>query len=77
MADVLIAQLKGGPKPAPFAGELMCLMEMGGGNIGRVNANFLSGPAPTAVFTPPSLEGAEYKRRFGADRRRRWFGQDE
>ena len=77
VADVLIVQLKGGTKPAPFAGELMCLMEMGGGNIGRVNANFLSGPAPTAVFTPPSLEGAEYKRRFGADRRRRWFGQDE
>ncbi len=76
VADVLIAQLTGGPKPAPFAGELMCLMEMGGGTIGRVNANFLSGPTPTARFTPPSLEGAEYKRRFGADRRRRWFGRD-
>ena len=76
VADMLIAQLTGGPKPAPFAGELMCLMEMGGGTIGRVNANFLSGPTPTALFTPPSLEGAEYKRRFGADRRRRWFGRD-
>ena len=28
----------------------------------------------TALFTPPSLEGAEDKRRFAAFRRDRWFG---
>jgi sulfide:quinone oxidoreductase len=75
VAEVLINQLKGGPAPAPFAGEVICYVEMGGGMIGKVNVNFLSGEAPTAFFTPPSMEGAAEKRQFGATRRRRWFGQ--
>ena len=74
VADVLINRIKGGPPPAPFPGEIMCYIEMGDDTIGRVNVNFLSGPAPTALFTPPSLEGAEEKRRFAASRRQRWFG---
>jgi sulfide:quinone oxidoreductase len=76
VADVLISRLRGGPKPPPFAGEIICYVEMGGETIGKVNVNFLSGPAPTALFTPPSLEGADEKREFGAARRRRWFGYD-
>ena len=74
VADVLINRIKGGPPPAPFPGEIMCYIEMGDDTIGRVNVNFLSGPAPAALFTPPSLEGAEEKRRFAASRRQRWFG---
>jgi sulfide:quinone oxidoreductase len=76
VADVLVASIKGGPQPAPFAGEITCYMEMGDQTIGKVNANFLSGPAPTALFTPPSLEGAAEKRQFAATRRQRWFGHD-
>jgi sulfide:quinone oxidoreductase len=76
VAEVLIAELKGGPKPPPFEGEVICYVEMGGGNIGKVNVNFLSGPAPTALFTPPSPDGAVEKRRFGAIRRQRWFGRE-
>ena len=76
VADVLIAQVKGGPPPPPFAGEIICYVEMGDRTIGKVNVNFLSGPAPTAFFTPPSLEGTEEKRQFAATRRRRWFGLD-
>jgi len=76
VADVLISQIKGGPPPAPFAGEVICYIEMGDDTIGKVNVNFLSGPAPTAVFTPPSLEGADDKRQFAASRRRRWFGHE-
>jgi sulfide:quinone oxidoreductase len=75
VADVLLARLNGGPPPPPFAGEVACYVEMGDGAIGKVNVNFLSGPAPVASFTPPSIEGAEEKRRFAADRRRRWFGR--
>jgi sulfide:quinone oxidoreductase len=74
VADVLIARIKGGPAPAPFAGEITCYVEMGNQTIGKVDVNFLSGPAPVARFTPPSLEGAEEKRRFAATRRERWFG---
>ena len=76
VADVLVHRLKGGPEPAPFLGEVMCLMEMGAGNVARVSVNFRSGPNPTATFMPPSLEGTEAKTQFGATRRRRWFGRD-
>ena len=61
VADVLIHQIGGGPEPSPFAGEVVCFVEMGDQTIGKVNVNFLSGPAPTALFTPPSLEGAAEK----------------
>jgi sulfide:quinone oxidoreductase len=74
VADVLVARIKGGPPPAPFAGAVICYIEMGDDTIGKVNVNFLSGPAPTAVFTPPSLEAADDKRQFAASRRERWFG---
>jgi sulfide:quinone oxidoreductase len=76
VAEVLIAQVKGGPPPPPFAGEIICYVEMGDRTTGKVNVNFLSGPAPTALFTPPSLESTEEKRQFAATRRRRWFGLD-
>jgi sulfide:quinone oxidoreductase len=74
VADLLIARVMSGPEPPPYAGEIICYVEMGNETIGKVNVNFLSGPGPTALFTPPSLEGAEEKRRFAATRRRRWFG---
>jgi sulfide:quinone oxidoreductase len=74
LADVLIDRIKGGGSINPFAGEIKCYVEMGGGAIGLVDVNFLSGPAPRAVFTPPSLAGADEKRAFAAARRQRWFG---
>jgi sulfide:quinone oxidoreductase len=37
VADVLIHRLKGGAEAAPFAGEIMCYIEMGDSTIGRVN----------------------------------------
>ena len=48
VADVLIAQIGGGPPPAPYPGEGICYIEMGDDTIGTVDVNFLSGPAPTA-----------------------------
>lgn len=74
VADVLIHRLGGGPPPRPYAGELTCYMEMGDDTIGRVNVNFLTGPAPVVAYQPPSVDGAEEKRRFAASRRFRWFG---
>jgi sulfide:quinone oxidoreductase len=76
VADVLVARIKGGPPPAPFAGEVICYIEMGDDTIAKVDVNFLSGPAPTALFTPPSLEAADDKRQFAASRRHRWFGHE-
>jgi sulfide:quinone oxidoreductase len=74
VAGVLRHHLGDGPVPTPFAGEIQCYIEMGDETIGRVNVNFLSGPAPVADYHAPSLEGAEEQRRFAATRRARWFG---
>jgi sulfide:quinone oxidoreductase len=76
VAGVLTARILSGPPPPPYAGEVICYMEMGDDTIGKVDVNFLSGPAPVAVFTPPSLATADDKRRFAATRRARWFGLD-
>jgi sulfide:quinone oxidoreductase len=74
LADVLVDRITGDATINPFVGEVKCYIEMGHDRVGLVDVNFLSGPAPTAVFTPPSLEGAEAKRQFAANRRARWFG---
>jgi len=75
VADVLISRLRdGAPAALPYDGAAVCFIEMGGDTIGKVDVNFLSGPAPTARFTPPSLALADEKRQFGATRRQRWFG---
>jgi sulfide:quinone oxidoreductase len=76
VADVLYHRIGGGPVPAPFPGEIKCYIEMGDDTIGRVSVNFLGGPSVVSAFIPPSLEGAEEKRRFGATRRQRWFGAE-
>jgi Schlafen, AlbA_2 len=50
-----------------------CYIEFGGGAVGKVEANFLGGPAPTARLVGPSPELAAEKDAFGATRRERWF----
>jgi sulfide:quinone oxidoreductase len=77
LADVLIAQLTGGPPPPPYAGAAVCYIEMGQPGVARVDVDFMSGAAPTADFTPPSLAGAEEKALFASSRLARWFGSDE
>ncbi|MGH9277065.1 MAG: NAD(P)/FAD-dependent oxidoreductase [Acidimicrobiales bacterium] len=74
VAEVLIAQLRGGAAPPPYQGAAVCYVEMGDARVGGVNVNFLAGSSPTAMFQPPSAELAREKREFGASRRRRWFG---
>lgn len=74
LADVLVATLKGRPQPPPYSGAAVCYIETGGGTVAKVDVEFLSGAGPTAVFTAPSTEVAEEKRRFGSVRAQRWFG---
>ena len=65
-----------GESPAPYEGDGTCYIEFGGGIVGKVEANFLGGPAPTARIIAPSRELAVEKERFAASRRQRWFGPD-
>ncbi|MEX2290563.1 MAG: FAD-dependent oxidoreductase [Mycobacteriales bacterium] len=75
LADVLISEVRGSDPPPPYDGAAVCYFEAGGGTVGKVDVNFLSGQAPTAAFTAPSRDLADHKTRFGLDRARRWFGQ--
>lgn len=74
VASDIAAKLHGGELDRPFEGRGTCYIEFGGGKVGKVDVDFLSGPNPTAPFSGPSIEFAREKEEFAASRRRRWFG---
>lgn len=75
VAASLIAELRGGDRPAPFAGAASCYVEFGEGQVGRVDVDFLTGPRPTGNFQAPSAALVAEKANFGKTRRARWFGR--
>lgn len=74
VAEHLIAEARGEGTPTPYDGAGSCYVEFGNDTVGRVDADFLTGPSPTGPFFGPSLEGAEEKKEYAATRRKRWFG---
>ena len=74
VAEDIIARFTGGDPPEPWDGSGSCYIEFGGGAVGKIEANFLGGPAPTARIVGPSPELAADKAEFGTTRRARWFG---
>lgn len=74
LADVLVANVRGADSPPPYSGRAVCYIEAGGGTVAKVDVDFLSGTAPTAVFAAPSARNAQHKRDFAATRAQRWFG---
>jgi sulfide:quinone oxidoreductase len=74
VADDIAARLRGGVLERPYEGNGNCYIEFGGGMVGKVEANFLGGPKPTARLLGPSRELAAEKEAFASDRRERWFG---
>jgi len=74
VADDIAARLAGTEPPPPYEGVGNCFVEFGGGIVGKVEANFFGGPAPTARLVEPSRELAAEKEAFGSTRRARWFG---
>lgn len=75
VAVSLIARVQGGDPPKPYDGRGSCFIEFGGGRVGRVEVDFLSGPKPTGSFQEPSEALVAEKKRFGASRAARWFGR--
>ena len=75
VAASLIAALRGGEQPGPYGGRGSCYIEFGGGRIGRVDVDFLSGPKPTGTFRQPSSALVTEKYQFGSSRSARWFGR--
>jgi sulfide:quinone oxidoreductase len=74
VADDIAARLHGAELEHPYEGAGMCYLEFGGGAVGKVEANFLGGPRPTARLVGPTRELAADKEMFAATRRDRWFG---
>jgi sulfide:quinone oxidoreductase len=74
VAESLIARLRGDEQPDGYSGRGSCYIEFGAGRVGRVDVDFLSGPAPTGVFQEPSDALVADKQLFGSSRRARWFG---
>ncbi len=74
VAEHLIVRLLNEGTAKPYDGAGSCFIEFGDHKVGRVDADFLTGPSVVAPFTEASLEGAEEKKEFASTRRRRWFG---
>jgi sulfide:quinone oxidoreductase len=73
VADDIAARLHGADSAAPFNGKGSCYIEFGGGLVGMVDADFLSGPSPIAPFVAPSVEIGKDKELYASSRRERWF----
>ena len=67
VARSLIARLRRGEEPVGYDGRGSCYIEFGGGDVGRVDVDFLSGPKPTGTFQ--AAVGCA-RRREGALRRK-------
>lgn len=74
VARELIAEWRGADAPPPYDGRGSCYIEFGGGNVGRVDIDFLSGPEKTGTYQPPSRRHAAEKEQFGHDLITSWFG---
>jgi sulfide:quinone oxidoreductase len=74
VAEELIAGVRSGPQPGAYKGAGSCYLEFGSGRVGRVDVDFLSGPAPTGTFAAPSAALALEKEDFKTTRLARWFG---
>jgi sulfide:quinone oxidoreductase len=75
VADAIIARHRGADADG-YAGRGICYIEFGDGQVGRVEANFVAGQAPTGEFETPSLALTRDKATFGSSRIRRWFGRE-
>src|SRR4029453_15431866 len=74
VARTLIARIRGVGEPGRNPGAGICYLEFGGGRIGKVEVDFLSGPKATGKYHEPSESLRADKEQFGAIRRARWFG---
>ncbi|WP_174189683.1 NAD(P)/FAD-dependent oxidoreductase [Nocardia barduliensis] len=72
-AAAIEAELRGTAPSQRYSGRGACHIEFGDGLVGKVDADFLSGPAPVAPFTAPSQELAREKAAAAEARLRRWF----
>ena len=71
----ILARIRGESPPERYKGQGSCYVELGRGEVGRVDVDFLSGPRPTGRFQSPTEALVAEKKRFGSSRLARWFGK--
>lgn len=74
VASDLIVKLRNSGAASQYNGSGTCYIEFGGGQVGKVEVDFFSGPKPTGMYHEPSDAMREEKDNFGSVRRARWFG---
>lgn len=75
VAAAIAAELRGTEPPPPFDGHGQCFIEMGESVATMVEGDFYGDPQPVVRLREPSVEIAQDKRRFEAERLARWFGR--
>jgi sulfide:quinone oxidoreductase len=73
VARDIAARLRGDETGERFVGRAVCYIEFGGGEVAKVDADFLSGPEPRAPYTPASPGLLREKYDVADELRRRWF----
>jgi sulfide:quinone oxidoreductase len=76
VAERIIARARAADETARYGGVGMCYLEVGHGQVAKVEVTFESGQAPVGTFEEASAALAADKAEFGASRIRRWFGHD-
>ena len=71
----ILSRIRGEAAPERYLGQGSCYVELGHGEVGRVDVDFLSGPRPTGSYRPPTPALFAEKVRFGSSRLERWFGR--
>ncbi len=74
VARELIAEWRDEEQPPAYDGRGSCYIEFGGGKVGRVDIDFLSGPEKTGEYQAPSRAYAVEKEEFRDELLESWFG---
>ena len=73
-AERIIATVRGDAGTATYGGRGMCWLEVGHGELAKVDVTFLSGQRPTGGLEGPSPAYVADKVEFARSRIGRWFG---
>src|SRR5439155_5042395 len=76
VAAGIAARLRGSSTAATYDGHGICYMEVGHGQVAKVDVTFVAGHAPVGTLEGPATDLVADKSEFGATRARRWFGQE-
>jgi sulfide:quinone oxidoreductase len=74
VADRIIARVMGEPVEAEYDGHGLCYLEVGEGQVAKVDVTFRSGERPVGDLIGPSVALTADKHEFGTSRIARWFG---